>query len=174
MDMRCPFITFSRLGKHGRLGNQLFQIAVVIAHSKKFGISAKFPKWHCKYDNIYYSDFFKNKIDESLQLDLIPHVKVYREPFFHYTEIPKQINTDFYGYFQSDKYFNHCLEEIKKLFEPKEAMIEQISEKYKNLTFSQICSIHIRRGDYIGSVHEICNIDYYRACCTNPISPQKR
>jgi hypothetical protein len=39
------FVTCSTLDKHGRLGNQLFQIACVIATGKLQNKIAIFPKW---------------------------------------------------------------------------------------------------------------------------------
>jgi hypothetical protein len=76
-------------------------------------------------------------------------------------------NTDINGYFQSELYFSHCADKIKKEFafsnevlDRSKAYIESVrsSNESKN-----ICAVHFRRGDYIGLGHVHTNLDssYY-------------
>ena len=44
-------ISFSQLGKHGRLGNQLFQIASTLGMAEKYGAEVVFPSW--SYENYF-------------------------------------------------------------------------------------------------------------------------
>jgi hypothetical protein len=164
---KSNFITCTKLGSHGRIGNQMFQIAAIIGLAKSRNIKAKFPKWYCNYEHIYFSDYFKNKIDETLDISLIKHR--YKEPKFEYGLIPKYTEpVDLLGYFQSEKYFQNCISEIRNYFEPKDSLINKINDKYKNELSGLTCSIHIRRGDYVGSrVHDVCNINYYNKCITH-------
>ncbi len=158
------FISYSKLGSFGRIGNQLFQIAAVIGLAKKRGIKAKFPKWYCNYENVYFSDYFKHKIDESLNPNLIKHS--FRELSFEYGEVPNYNEPlDLTGYHQSEKYFEHCINDIRYYLEPNDSLIKKLQDKYKNELSGQCCSVHVRRGDYVGSVtHDVCDMAYYSKC----------
>lgn len=161
------FVTFKELGKHGRLGNQLFQIAATIGYSRKYGVPIKFPKWFCNYDKIYYSDYFKNKLDETLVISQIKHT--FKEPSFLYREIPLLTNPlNLHGYYQTDEYFKHCIDDILYYFEPTESLTKKITDKYSNELSGNTCSIHIRRGDYLSiKSHNVCDIVYYNKCIEN-------
>lgn len=165
------FITFNRLGTLGRLGNQMFQIAVVIGACKLQNKIPIFPKWYCSYSHLTYSNYFKKKINESLDARKIE--ALYREPCFNYVPIINcQHNLDIIGYFQSEQYFLHCIEDIRAYFEPEDIIIQQLQAKFATELQGLTCSLHIRRGDYIGNKeHEVCNITYYERCleAINPI-----
>lgn len=136
-------ITFSHLGNQGRLGNQLWQIAVTVATAKRCGVEYAFPKWEYEsYFNLH--GCFK---------DSIPVNNVYVEPFFHFNPIPHFTQVDLSGYFQSYKYFTGYESLIKNIFE-----FSFSTEKYYD-----VASIHIRRGDYvtIGNDYHTNLSDYY-------------
>jgi hypothetical protein len=143
--------TFSHLGSYGRLANGLFQIAATVGYARKHGDNFLFPKWQ-------YQDAFEiGKLGCFGNPRCIQFSK-YVEPKFAYTEIPKIQNIDLYGYFQSPKYFQHCEGEIKKLLTPSE-------NKDDPAMFRGICSVHVRRGDYVhlSHCHPPLTMDYYRA-----------
>ena len=136
--------TFTHLGKLGRMGNTMFQIAATIGYAKRHGFEFAFPKWS-------YQQYFKNPLPE-----LYPHVNrfiPYQEKSFNYYEIPayKQ-GIDLYGYFQSEKHFAHCKDEIKHYFCPE--------KEYEKSNFT---SIHIRRTDYLelSHYHNVLPLSYY-------------
>lgn len=142
-------ITFSRLGSFGRLGNQLFQIAAVLGLAKNNNTNAKFNKWE-------YSKYFKNPIDDS-GIDSSRFVK-YSEKEFCYSPIPFLGDMDLVGYFQSDKYFSHCVDDILKHFE----FVDSLDDGSIDPD-TETCSIHIRRGDYVNLVgyHPLMGMEYY-------------
>jgi hypothetical protein len=156
-----PFITTKRLGRNGRLGNQLFQIAAVLSASESSKITAVFPKWYCNYDKIDYSQYFKNKLNQTLEFT--QPISTYTEPDFTFTPLPIfSKNTDLYGYFQSDMYFINHNKIIEHFFEPDEDIIKSISEAYSFILNGNTCSIHVRRGDYINNqFHDVCGLSYY-------------
>ena len=51
-----PFVTFTDLGKYGRLGNQLFQLSALISLAYNNG-SVINGNWHCNYTNKDMSSF---------------------------------------------------------------------------------------------------------------------
>jgi hypothetical protein len=120
-------VTFSGLGTQGRLGNSVFQMAAVIGLARKHNDTFIFPKWQ------YQNDF---NIPANHFVDHVTYSNVFRENNFTYQHIPYQPNLNLEGFFQSNKYFDHCKNDILNLF----AMKEQLPIEAN--------SIHIRRGDY--------------------------
>lgn len=120
----------------GGLGNNLFQIAAVLGYALKHNIDycipTKIENPHLQDQRVFYS---KNLIYCNIDLT---NSYTYKEPFFHYQEIPK-INADVIvldGYFQSWKYFDEYRNEILKI-------LDIPYEKNKGSI-----SIHYRLGDY--------------------------
>jgi len=147
-------ITFNSLGKLGRLGNQLFQIASTIGIAEKNGIKYTLPNWS-------YSHFFKNQIP----LNVINDLEVINEINFHYNEImlqDKTKNYDLSGYFQSEKYFKESSDLILETFSLKDEIHNELKSKYSTI-LNNSCSIHVRRGDYVHlqGYHPVQPLDYY-------------
>lgn len=118
----------------GGLGNQLFMMAAVIAHSLKHELEYYIP---LEVDNPHYKDqrpYIFPGVKYSKDIPLLP---IYKEPNFHYAEIPPIDNVCFDGYFQSYKYFDDYRDEI----------LEAFGFKWKRKR--NYCSVHIRLGDYL-------------------------
>jgi hypothetical protein len=130
-------VTFSQLGKHGEFGNQLFQIAATIGHAIKSNHSFLFPQWVGLTSQNNYSKYFKTPIP---QTNILPQSEgFYQEQNFHYNEIPVfKENLEIFGFFQSEKYFKHCEELIKKTFEPNRLLENINSLNYKNTVCIQL------------------------------------
>lgn len=144
-------ITFSKIGSLGRLGNQLFQISAAIGLAKKNNDVAKFNKWE-------YSHYFKNPIDQNLTSSEIQ--STINERSFNYTPLVHRKNSDLFGYFQSEKYFDNCKDLIRHHFEFQDSLL--FGNQIENISNS--CSIHIRRGDYLNlqEYHPFPGLEYYR------------
>jgi hypothetical protein len=133
-------ITFSKLGKHGNLGNQLFQIASLIGLSKTFGHEVAIPEWQ-------YKNYFEG-------LPIIQNIqgKQIEEKHFNYdleqfSQLSKDGNFDILGWLQSEKYWKDAtifkLKDCKKLEQP-------------------TIAISVRRGDYVdNSNYVLLQINYY-------------
>lgn len=65
------------------------------------------------------------------------------------------------GYWQSYKYFSDVAEEIKSEIVLKEELNEKNKYLQKLIEGKDSVCVHVRRGDYIGSEHQICNEKYY-------------
>ena len=76
---------------------------------------------------------------------------------FHFS-FNKKINM--IGYFQSEKYFVEYKEIIKQELKVKEPILEQNKKLLKNINETVSVCVHIRRGDFVNSVHQICDINY--------------
>jgi hypothetical protein len=128
-------ITFSDLGKSGRLGNAMFQIAATVALALRNNDTYQFPNTWPYKDNFNISkECFVSKINITNN---------YAEPSFIYNDITYSPNLNLSGYFQSYRYIELHKEEIKKLLTP------NIKVNKQNYT-----SLHIRRTDYL--THKNC------------------
>lgn len=143
-------ITFSKLGKHGRLGNQIFQFSLLFSLSKKFNKLISLPNRNIElfkcfelpnYNNYYYEN---NK-------------KYFELEFNFNKNIFNEIYCDYHGYFQSEKYFSFITEELKNLLKFKEEHTKINNPKQNS------CFIHVRRTDYLkyASVHHNLSKKYY-------------
>ena len=122
----------------GGLGNQLFIIFTTIAYSLKHNINYSILNIERVRKTYFDKDIYKNiKI---FNKGLIGY-KLYKEPHFHYKEIPKMDNIVLYGYYQSPKYFDEYKEEIVSMLE-----LNSIREKYNLNKYDGF--LHFRIGDY--------------------------
>ena len=149
-------ITFGKLGRYGRLGNQMFQVASTIGIARKRGFEVGFPKW-VNYDA---AERFGSTEDNVVgnwfpKWKLVPLVDP--EPFyeyfipwgFHGFDIPDGVSI--VGHMQSELYFEHCREEIRALF--------NMDDEPDTIPYT---AIHVRMGDYGSDYHPICDLDYYK------------
>lgn len=113
------------------MGNQMFMLAAGYAYAIKHKMTFFAPKqtiaphiW-----KTYFPQFPTGKVQ--------PGYFHYKETEHYYQEIPFKENIIIEGYFQSEKYFDHCRQEI----------IDAFQIHYKKL--DGFVSIHVRRGDYL-------------------------
>lgn len=172
-------VTNFRIGTNGRLGNQLFQAATAIGVSERAFMSVGFPEsWRANHE------IFEARLDMLTEESITaPRVNL-EEGQVGYKNIPefilnnlgisailndennRTINLD--GYFQSEKYFNHCRPLILALLQPKAHIQEYIGKNYAFLQDDEWTSLHVRRGDYVGlsethplNPHPLQPVEYY-------------
>ena len=149
----------------GGLGNIMFQIAsaysVSIRDNKEMICDTRdmmIP--HKPYT--FYTDNIFRKVNFSNSLSNLKHIG---ECGFHYCQIPNiDGNVKLVGHFQSEKYFIDHRNELLELFEIDNETNTRLLEKYGDILNKDTCSIHIRRGDYLGlqNHHPIQPIEYYQ------------
>lgn len=170
-------VTFDELGSLGRLGNSLFQIAAVVGIANELGYLAVFPEFE---NSKYFKGVFKKE-------EIINRNKfLYREPFFHFQNfdwsevVPLSIETknpteflrlNLYGYFQSEKYFENCIDEVLSMFEFEDSLRKKCKTIYKEILLTNkknldtsTCAIHMRFGDYLdnkGYYTQLAETHYY-------------
>jgi hypothetical protein len=117
-----------------RLGNALFMAASTIGIARANGMEPLFPA------NWKYRQYF-NLPDEMFGSTIIE--ARYKEPHFHFAapDIDSSKNTEIEGYFQSERYWHHCREEVISYLTPKGIEPGSI----------EAVAIHHRRGDYVGN-----------------------
>jgi hypothetical protein len=133
-------------GYYGWLGNQMFQYAATLALSKRIGVSCAFP---AKSPNLHDIFLLSAEIHEHC-------APILREGGFHFSPLSTDVNDlVLQGYFQSEKYFEDCREEVKKEF--------SFRNPQQFTLLENTVSIHVRRGDYVNQphYHPTCSMDYY-------------
>jgi len=147
----------------GGVGNYMFQIAVAYAYGKRYNKNAGFNCQESIGVHQHVTTYSENILkDVDLYSVSGERVQV-NESGYHYQELPDYPNRDvlLYGYFQSDKYFSDCEEDIRNMFMSYKI---DIDDDVKSLLEKEnTCSIHIRRGDYLKSPnhHPTQNMNYY-------------
>jgi len=150
-------LTFKELGRYGRLGNQMFQIAGTIGLATQHGYQYGFPEWknwdHLtrfgSTENIDVQSYFKNHLPEVDNSNFENFNIQWGWHNFH--TLPDNLNL--MGHMQSERYFAHCKPLIRHYFE------------LNNLTDLQMpdnaIAIHVRRGDYDDNYHPTMKRNYY-------------
>ena len=181
-------ITNLKIGYGGRLGNQMFQYAMLMGVAAKTGWKVKIP-----YDNALATkadgclDLYTGKwipykfvLDDCFDMNIhwientasiIGLRKQYKEKFFHFDEnvFNQGDFTDFDGYFQSYKYFEHIMPEIRKAFTFHSAIQMSALSLMHWPMDKEVVSIHVRRGDYLGipDILPVCESEYFEEALTH-------
>lgn len=162
-------ISYNRLGSNGRLGNQMFQYAGLRGIASHRGFNWMIPPPDSYGDSNYgLFDCFKMSSVKEENLGYL-NVQSIKTGQFHFSQeffdnCPDNINL--HDYFQSEKYFNHIANVIRKDFTFKDEILnpcKEIIDELKNPIF-----LHVRRGDYVNSqnAHPVCSIQYYEKSLT--------
>jgi hypothetical protein len=133
----------------------LFQYAAVIGYAHKHGIAWSIPNRSSDpiWNPIHFPHLYRNEWVEGKEDVLLNEVWTASQ---QYQEIPyrkewgdaAQIVLN--GYWQSYKYYDHCKEIVYKAFD------------YPWKLNKGVCSIHVRRGDYLlyPTKHPVVTIEY--------------
>jgi hypothetical protein len=172
-------ISYKKIGHFGRLANQMFQFAATIGIARKANQGFAFPKENTEVPSV---EDFKDGVRREIYFDLpkyFPNVErtlkpleeiqtyhVAQEPYFHFCRdmftVPDQ--TNLMGYFQSEKYFEHCSDLILGYFQFDKEIKKQAENNFPKFPVKlEYVSIHLRRGDYAGlqQFHPVMEADYY-------------
>jgi len=156
-------IGFNHLGRHGRLGNQMFQYAGLRGIAAHHGYDFMIPSSDFKdpYQDHQLFEAFKLKGLTNIGTCAGPYVQ---EAHFHFDQnlfdnMPDGHNV--YGYLQSTKWFNHIEKDIREDFEFKNEIRVPCEEMME--TVEDPITLHVRHGDYGCDNHPICPKEYYDA-----------
>jgi len=154
---------------HGRLGNNMFQIAVAASMAKKLNTDFSVPTYTLAgHRGSMPSDLsgFEYPYNYKSDNETKHHNKI-GEKDNQYTELPLQDEIKLCGFFQSSKYFNDVRDDlINKYFNPTNWVVN-VAKKYN--IGSNSLGICVRRGDYLMLQHNHCVLssDYYQAAITD-------
>lgn len=155
-------IGFNHLGRHGRLGNQMFQYAALRGIAETHGYDFCIP------ESEFTNEWQDHQLFEAFELPNLKNKKFlsanyYQEKQFNYSqeyvnECPDNVNL--YGYFQTEKYFSHISDSIREDFSFKSNVLNPCKEAFN---FDKVISLHVRRTDYVEKSvdHPPCPLEYY-------------
>ena len=156
-------ITYTSLGKRGDTGNQMFQIACVVAAAKRSNARLVLPTVLTTLPIAQLFDL------TSISLEDAPVDDIYREQDnYEHIQVPSTgLTYDIRGYRQATKYFDDNAVEIRQLFTPRSELLQTM----RAVLPSQYIAVHIRRGDYMKTIHKVplfrefrrCQLAYYQA-----------
>lgn len=159
-------IGYTKLGSNGRLGNQMFQYSALRGIASHHGYDWIIPPPDDYYQTNYgLFECFEmggvSKKNFGLVPNNFPTYKVstdaFDEKFFN--DCPDNCNLE--DYFQTEKYFAHIRQDIKKDFQFKEEHLNLCKNFISEI--GEVIFLHVRRGDYVNlqHYHPICEFDYY-------------
>ena len=142
-------IGFDSIGTMGRLGNQMFQHAAVKGIARKHGYEYAIPPKDpsSQIDNYGLLDAFEMKGVDHIKYcyNVVPA----QERFFHYDEELMNIcpdNVNVAGFFQSEKYFEHIEDEIRKDYTFKNNWLQPSLDFMDQFGGEEVLFLHVRRG----------------------------
>lgn len=132
-------IGFSRLGRCGRLGNQLWQIASTAGIAHTLGQDVILPDWD-------YRPYF-NVPDEFFPTSPGPrgYEKSWREA--NHTALVEHMDPRCREYLQDYHLWEEIVDQVWDWFQPSELAQERLAEEWFTDLDRPVLSIHIRRGD---------------------------
>jgi len=159
----------------GGMGNNLFQLATTYAISKRNNFDLVLSKecdvrhtskHYGQPDYLEIPTLLENKFNYVEKVDL---KNIYNHPDnispkWDYSKINETDNTIYYGYFQSDKYFNDI--DIQNEFILNKDIIYELNKIYSELFKKRTISLHYRlSGDrietHIQEYHKTVSKEYY-------------
>ena len=144
-------LAFNQIGNLGRLGNQMFEYAAVRGIAARHGYDWCIPPFHKNgIENYSLHNCFKMQSVRENNLNYLDHFQYAQERFFHFdeelfTKCPD--NVSLHGFFQSEKYFKHISDEIRKDFTFHDEHLEPCKEMMQSLEGQEPIMLHVRRGD---------------------------
>lgn len=162
-------IGFNALGRMGRLANQMFQYASLKGIARNIGTDICIPNYTYAVDdgigNKLRTELFDSfNLDTNIGLLNNGHAPVVHEKFFHFDEdlfslCPDHVSLQ--GYFQTEKYFKHIEDEIRKEFTFKDEILSPCKEMISSV--DNPIALHVRRTDYLTNSenHPPCSLNYY-------------
>lgn len=150
---------FPELGRCGRLGNQMFQLAALKALALKNKSQVYIPDdlYSRKHDGqICLLDNFKHNIP-LIDPNNCTHLELFREADNHLLVLDRRFfdisgSMALHGHFESEVFFKDYKEDISSMYTFIDSIdafstdyIESIKQKYST---KEIVGVHFRRGDY--------------------------
>ena len=160
-------IGFNNLGRMGRLANQMFQYASLKGIAKKHGYEYMIS-YHADAVNDGIGNMLRTELFDSFDLNVrtgifnAPVVGERQHNFDQELFDKCPDNVVLQGYFQTEKYFKHIEDEIRKDFTFKNSVLEPCKEMIESVETP--VALHVRRTDYVTNAanHPPCTIEYYK------------
>ena len=160
-------IGFDRLGKNGRFGNQMFQYAALKGIARKNNYDFCIPSGP-EAEMDFYDEENQHKLLIAFEMpdaniaDNFSGKHVQENTYTFDKDLFEncQDNVSLHGFFQTEKYFKHIEDEIRKDFTFKKDWLQPCKECIED---NEYIGLHIRRTDYVQkqNYHPLCTLEYY-------------
>ena len=152
-------VTHTYIGSRGDMGNQIFQLASIIAAGARSNASVVFPT---RLSSLPIIDLFD--LTHFEWKDVVPDSTFYEYDNYEEIIVPSDGRIyDVSGYRQSYMYFDDSSDLIRDIFTPK----PHISEAVRSVVPAEYIAVHIRKGDYIKLIHSFPLLREFRRCQLN-------
>lgn len=165
-------ISFNSLGAYGRLGNQMFQYAALRGIAAKHGYEYVLPPSNAQNewtDHLLFKAFELASLKHN-QVQFHNTGTVIRERCFEFDRDTFDTcpdGVDLFGYFQSEKYFDHITNDIKNDLKFKPEIVDQVMQRRQLFNGDLVC-LHVRRTDMVEKTcHGTCTFDYYSSALSH-------
>ena len=165
-------ISFNNLGNLGRLANQMFQYASLKGIARHRGYEFSIPPANVfgKRDPMVNTDemniYKVFGLDKKNTVGLFPNQVLAERIHTFDAELFENCpdNIDIFGYYQTQKYFEHIEDEIRDDFTFDSELIKSCKEFLEyTYVFRDVIALHIRRGDYVSNPnHPSQSMEYYQ------------
>ena len=142
-------IGFNHIGTIGRFGNQMFQYAALkgIAANREFEYTIPPENSQVQIDNYGLIEAFE--LTHNKNIGWIETENIIQENHFHFDEdifnkCPDKVSVS--GFFQTEKYFKHIEDEVRKDFTFKSNWLDPCKE-FRSQMGEEVIFLHVRRGD---------------------------
>lgn len=153
-------LTCSVLGKRGRLGNQLFQLAALIGVAKRSGADIVLPKdlldrsedgQKCVLSLFAASTMFPMSLEPDAEVRTLKEMADYR---YQWVEPEEGRTTDMVGFWQHPRYFLHAEREVRAAFEIADlTLLQEARATASRLRLEhdkkRLVCLHMRFGDFL-------------------------
>ena len=160
----------NHLGKNGRFGNQMFQYAATRGIASWKGYEWCIPDGP-KTDEEFNDEENQHKLFMAFKMSGAKIVNMHPAPYKQegsftfdqdlFDNCPDNVNL--YGYFQSEKYFDHIADSIRQDFTWRDD-VRHLCEDLFNSIDGEAISLHIRRTDHLvkPTYHPVLPLSYYK------------
>lgn len=165
-------LSFNNIGNLGRLANQMFQYASLKGIARQRGYDFSIPPrevfgqndGNVKNSDVILYDVFSVDKTNKVQLVQNPVLQERMHTFDKELFVNCPDNVDLFGYYQTEKYFKHIEDEIRKDFTFSADVMRDCRKCFvDNFSNTEVISLHIRRGDYVTNPnHPVQTIEYYQ------------
>ena len=161
-------LAFNHLGRLGQLGNQMFQYAALKGIAERHGYDFMIPNnkdvMVDSLGNKLRTEIF-NPFDLNVKVGILQTENYLQEPHYEYSvDLVNNCPDNFslWGFFQTEKYFKHIEDQIRKDFTFKKQIRDECKEIIEEV-FDNPIALHVRRGDFLinHANHHNLSMDYY-------------
>lgn len=153
---------FVTCGMKGRLGNNMFMMANLLAKALKYNRQMVILESEVFDIESYRNNIYRNF---SFYSGNVPPARSVNVRHHHYEDVKPYEGepTVFRGFYQSEKNFKEYSEIIKWFFEPTEEFAQQMYAEFPELLTQNVTCINVRRGrDYLmkPTIHPVVTMSY--------------